>query len=188
VSETVFTHTDPRVGRFTLRPVEPRADAPLLHAWLTHPKAAYWLMQEATETEVVGEHTEIARSPSRKALLGLHEGTPAFLTELYDPARSPLADVYDVRPGDAGMHVLVAPTDTPRPGFTRAVFDTVMALLFAEPATRRVVVEPDVTNAAVHARNAAVGFEVVGRVRLPDKEALLSTCTRAQYETAREPA
>jgi hypothetical protein len=186
VSETVFTHTDPALGTFTLRPVEPVSDGPLLHAWLTHPKAAYWLMQQATEAEVVAELTEIARSPSRKAFLGLHEGTPAFLTELYDPARSPVADVFEVRPGDAGMHVLVAPTDAPTPGFTRAVFDTVMALLFAERATQRVVVEPDVTNRAVHARNADVGFEVVGRVRLPDKEALLSTCTREQYESARE--
>ena len=64
------------------------------------------------------------------------------------------------------MHFLCAPTDAPVHGFTRAVITTVMALA-ASPTrpTRRVVVEPDVRNTAVHALNAAVGFGVVGTDR-----------------------
>ena len=83
-----------------------------------------------------------------------------------------------------GMHFLCAPADTPVHGFTRAVITTVMAWLFADPATRRVVVEPDVRNTAVHALNAAVGFTVVGPIRKPEKEALLSVCTRDQFRAA----
>jgi RimJ/RimL family protein N-acetyltransferase len=64
------------------------------------------------------------------------------------------------------------------------VIDTVMELLFGDPRVRRVVVEPDVRNRAVHTLNAAVGFQVVDTVGLPDKEALLSVCTREQYERA----
>jgi RimJ/RimL family protein N-acetyltransferase len=60
----------------------------------------------------------------------------------------------------------------------------VMDALFADPATRRVVVEPDVRNEAVHELNATVGFRVVGEVELPNKRALLSICTRAAYEAA----
>ena len=59
-----------------------------------------------------------------------------------------------------------------------------MELLFADRATRRVVVEPDVRNDAVHALNAAVGFEPAGTVELPGKQALLSFCTREQFEAA----
>jgi RimJ/RimL family protein N-acetyltransferase len=62
------------------------------------------------------------------------------------------------------------------------VITTVMAWLFDDPATRRVVVEPDVRNTAVHALNAAVGFTVLGPVAKPEKEALLSVCTRAGFE------
>jgi hypothetical protein len=47
-----------------------------------------------------------------------------------------------------------------------------------------VVVEPDVRNTAVHALNAAVGFEVVGTVAKPEKDALLSVCTRERFLTA----
>ncbi len=82
------------------------------------------------------------------------------------------------------MHFLVAPTDRPVHGFTLAVIRTVMDLLLTDPATRRVVVEPDVRNDPVHALNAQVGFRVVREVELPDKRALLSVCTRPDYEEA----
>ena len=60
----------------------------------------------------------------------------------------------------------------------------VMAALFADPATRRVVVEPDVRNKAVHALNEAVGFVPEREITKPEKEALLSFCTRDRFEAA----
>lgn len=44
--------------------------------------------------------------------------------------------------------------------------------------------EPDVRNSKVHALNAAVGFTVLGPVAKPEKDALLSVCTRAMFENA----
>jgi RimJ/RimL family protein N-acetyltransferase len=83
------------------------------------------------------------------------------------------------------MHFLVAPTDTPVHGFTRAVIAAVMAELFGDPATRRVVVEPDVRNTAVHALNETVGFEITGKVAKPEKDAYVSVCTRERFEASR---
>jgi len=180
-----LVHTDPALGTFAFRPVVPRDDAPLLHAWVTHPKAAFWLMQDADVATVEAEYARIAASPTHEAFVGLHDGAPAFLAERYDPAHDPVGTVYDVQPGDVGMHFLVAPSDRRIHGFTHGVITAVMALMFSDPAARRVIVEPDVRNTAVHALNAAVGFEVLQPVTLPDgKEALLSACTREQFEEA----
>lgn len=184
----VFTRVDDRLGEFALRTLDPEADAALLHGWVTHPRSAFWLLQDADEAQVVEEYRRIAAHPHHDAYLGLWLGSPAFLAERYDPAHVELAGRYDHRPGDVGMHFLCAPAGTPVHGFTRAVIRTVMAWLFADPTTRRVVVEPDVRNTAVHALNAAVGFEVVGPITKPEKEALLSVCTRAQFQAATEPA
>ncbi|MBB4931754.1 hypothetical protein F4561_002574 [Lipingzhangella halophila] len=185
MSGIVFTRRDPRLGTFSLRPVDPEDDTATLHRWLTHPKSAFWLMGQATLDDVRREHREIAADPYREAYLGLHEGRPAFLVERYDPAHRELNGAYEHEPGDVGMHFLVAPTETPVRGFTLAVLVTVMDSLFATETAARVVVEPDVRNEAVHALNAAVGFEVVRTITLPDKDAYLSTCTRAQYRAAR---
>ncbi|NUT36712.1 MAG: acetyltransferase [Hamadaea sp.] len=179
----IFRRKD-ALGEFALRYVDPVGDAPLLHTWVTHPKSAFWMMQRATLGEVATEYAAIAARPGHDALLGFHDGTPAFLAERYDP-HGELSDVYPVQPGDVGMHFLVAPTDTPLSGFTRAVMVTVMELLFADPMTSRVVVEPDARNTAVHALNAYAGFTVAGTVRLPHKDALLSFCTRERFEAAR---
>lgn len=178
---------DTSLGTFSFRPVEPRADTPLLHAWLSHPKSAYWLMQHATEEDIEREFSDIIVSTSRNAFVGLHQNRPAFLAETYDPAHSSLAEHYAVRSGDVGMHFLVAPTDSPISGFTRAVLVTVMELLFADPATQRVVVEPDVRNQAVHTLNATVGFRVRGTVPVPEmnKDAYLSICSRHDYRATR---
>ncbi|MFK4182785.1 GNAT family N-acetyltransferase [Streptomyces sparsogenes] len=181
MTATLFTRHDPRLGRFSLRPLDPAADAELLHRWVTHPKASFWLMQDADVERVASEYGQIAAHPHHDAFIGLHEDRPAFLVERYDPARVELAGLYPAQEGDVGMHFLCAPADAPLHGFTLAVLTTVMEFLFADPATRRVVVEPDVRNSAVHRLNAAVGFEIAGRVRKPEKEAYLSFCTRDQF-------
>ncbi|MEU5805716.1 MULTISPECIES: GNAT family N-acetyltransferase [unclassified Streptomyces] len=183
-TEPLYSRTDAALGTFAVRPLDPFSDAELLHGWVTHPKAAFWMMQDASLPDVEREYMKIAAAEHHDAYIGLHEGRPAFLMERYDPSRLELVGLYDAQPGDVGMHFLVAPTDTPLHGFTRAVITTVMAALFADPGTRRVVVEPDVGNKAVHALNEAVGFVVDGPVQKPEKEALLSFCTREQFETA----
>ncbi|MEU5597377.1 GNAT family N-acetyltransferase [Streptomyces sp. NPDC020298] len=169
---------------FVLRPLDPLKDAELLLGWVTHPKAAFWMMQDAKLEDVERAYMEIAADEHHHAFLGLHDGVPAFLMERYDPARRDLVGLYEPRPGDVGMHFLVAPADTPVHGFTRAVITAVMAHLFEDPATARVVVEPDVRNKAVHALNEAVGFVPEREIQKPEKKALLSFCTRERFVAA----
>ncbi|MEU0333189.1 GNAT family N-acetyltransferase [Streptomyces sp. NPDC006193] len=169
---------------FTFRTVDPLKDAELLHSWVTHPKAAFWMMQDAKLEDVERAYMDIAADEHHHALFGLRGETPVFLMEKYDPAHRELTGLYEARPGDVGMHFLVPATDTPVHGFTRSVITAVLAHLFEDPAVQRVVVEPDVRNTAVHALNAAVGFVPEREIRTPHKRALLSFCTRERFEEA----
>ncbi|MFF8590674.1 GNAT family N-acetyltransferase [Streptomyces sp. NPDC015220] len=169
---------------FTFRPLDPLEDAGLLHGWVTHPKSAFWMMQDAEVPDVERAYLEIAADEHHHALLGLLDSVPVFLMEKYDPALRELVGLYEPEPGDIGMHFLVAPTDTPVHGFTRAVITAVLRHLFEDPAVRRVVVEPDVRNKAVHALNEAVGFVPEREIQKPEKKALLSFCTRERFERA----
>ncbi|MET9620912.1 MULTISPECIES: GNAT family N-acetyltransferase [unclassified Streptomyces] len=166
------------------RPLDPPADAELIHPWVTHPKAAFWMMQDAKLQDVEREYMAIAANPHHDVFIGLVDDEPAVLMERYDPRHVELVGLYEPQPGDVGMHFLVAPTDTPVHGFTRLVITAVMRELFDDPATARVVVEPDVRNTAVHALNAAVGFVPEREIRKPEKDALLSFCTREQFDAA----
>ncbi|MFF4500102.1 GNAT family N-acetyltransferase [Streptomyces sp. NPDC001401] len=169
---------------FTFRPLDPLTDAELLHTWVTHPKAAFWMMQDAKLEDVERAYMEIAADEHQHALLGLRDGEPAFLMEYYDPVHRELVGLYEPQPGDIGMHFLTPATDTPVHGFTKSVITAVMARLFEDRAVERVVVEPDVSNKAVHALNEAVGFVAEHEIQKPEKKALLSFCTREQFEKA----
>lgn len=164
--------------RFTLEPLDLDRDAALLHRWVTHPRSVYWQMQDASLADIEREYRLIEESPHHHAWLGRADGVPAFLAETYDPAHSELADLPELRDGDLGMHVLVAPTDSPVHGFTRAVFGAVLEHCFADPAVRRVVVEPDARNERIRALNRAFGFRELRTITLPTKEATLSVRER----------
>ena len=171
--------------RLTIEPLELPRDLATLHAWVTHPRSVFWGMQGASVDEVQTEYARIADDPNHEALLGRADGSPAFLMERYDPLHSPLADLPELLPGDVGMHLLVAPTDTPVPGFTAAIMRRVIVECFADPAISRVVVEPDIRNDKIAALNGAAGFRVVRPVELPDKTAAFSVCTRASFAASR---
>lgn len=170
------------VGTATVEPLDPVAHLPLLHRWVTSPHAVYWQMQGASEQEVLDAYLAIDADPHHHAWLGRLDGVPTFLVETYDPAHSELAPHHDSRPGDVGMHLLVAPpAGPPRSGTTSAVMGAVMRFVLADPACRRVVVEPDERNTAIAAKNRQAGFVVVGPVPLAGKTGVLSVATRDDF-------
>ncbi|WP_296602767.1 GNAT family N-acetyltransferase, partial [Nocardioides sp.] len=160
--------------RVTIEPLDIERDLALVHAWVTHPRSAFWQMQDAGLADVAAEYRMIADDPHHHAWLGRVEGVPAFLAETYDPFHSKLAQLPELRPGDLGMHVLVAPSDRPVHGFTRTVFAAVLDHCFADPSVRRVVVEPDARNDRIRALNREFGFRELRAITLPTKEAMLS--------------
>lgn len=172
------------LGTLSLRPFDLTDDVTTLHGWVTQPYARYWGLLDASIADVRAEYLRIEQSAHHRAFLGEHDGRPAFLMERYEPTYDAVGQVYDVAPGDIGMHVLVGPATTPIAGFTAAVFETIMDSLFSDPLVDRVVVEPDVRNLKIQALNERMGFRKHSVVHLPDKQAWLSFCTRDQYADA----
>ncbi|WP_051304857.1 GNAT family N-acetyltransferase [Chitinilyticum litopenaei] len=176
-----FQHTVTGIGRFLIQPLR-REDIPLIHAWVTAPRASFWGMQGQTLEQVAAVYHAQIDSPHQAPCLAYCNGEPAFLLESYDPAHDELATHYQVLPGDRGMHFLVAPAPgKPVHGFTRAVMDSILAWLFSDPLTTRIVVEPDVCNEKIHPLNRAAGFEYLRTLELSYKTAWFAVCTRQAY-------
>jgi hypothetical protein len=174
--------------RITVEPLAIGRHLATLHRWVTDPRCSFWGMGKASLAEVDTEYRRIEAHPHHHAHLGRVDGAPAFLAETYDPARSDLAGlvlVPELRPGDLGMHVLIAPTDgEPISGWTTAIFQAVLRFCFADPSVRRVVVEPDVRNRAIRRKNTEAGFVELRELPLPGKTAMLSVCTRQAFAGA----
>lgn len=181
---SIFGKTVPGIGELGLEPLQVAQHAAIVHTWLTHDHARFWGMQWMARADVERFYTDMAASSEADAWLGRHDGEPMFLVECYDPAADPIGRHYDVRTGDRGMHILLAPSNRRISGFSRAVFDLVMDFLFSDAAVERVVVEPDIENDRIHELNQRAGFVYERRVKLPEKTAALAFCTRAQYRAA----
>ena len=156
------------------------------HAWLDHPGSAYWGMCGTTVSQVEDMLSDWISNPHRSLILIRLDGLRVALAVFYDPSVLELAGRYPHEPGDLGMHLLVAPTRTPVRGTTAAVMGAICETAFSVPLladtpARRVVVEPDLRNTAVHRLNSRAGFREAGPLALPDKTALLSTCTAQGY-------
>ncbi len=64
-------------SRITIEPLDLSRDVGLLHAWVTHPRSAFWMMQDASLDDVRTEYAAIAADPPHHdAFLGRIGGRP----------------------------------------------------------------------------------------------------------------
>lgn len=155
-----------------------------LHAWLSHPGSAYWGMRHMAPEQISAFFRDWQSSPHRQVHMVRIDGLRVVLAVYYDPAAVELDGSYPHEPGDLGMHLLVAPSRTPVPGTTAAVIGAICETAFGPLGARRVVVEPDIRNTAVHRLNARAGFREGGAVELADKTALLSFCDVGDFRAS----
>ena len=127
----------------TLRPVSPVADAPLLHAWFTEPRAAFWGMASRSVEEVADIYGWIDDQDHLAASLVHLDAHPVGLLQTYDPFVDEIGEHYDRRPGDLGVHLFLA-DDPARAGRTPMLVEHLVGHVLADPAVQRVVLEPDV--------------------------------------------
>ncbi|TGN63462.1 GNAT family N-acetyltransferase [Nocardioides eburneiflavus] len=130
---------------FTLRPVDPPADAVLLHGWFTQPRATFWGMGTRTVEEVGEIYGWIAEQDHLTASLVLLDDRPLGLLQTYDPFVDEIGEHYDRRSGDIGLHLFLA-DDSARAGRTSRLMEFLLEHLFSDPAVQRIVLEPDVAN------------------------------------------
>ncbi|MEV6970150.1 GNAT family N-acetyltransferase [Hamadaea sp. NPDC051192] len=179
---TVFTQEVPGFGEVSLRTVEPVADAPLLHRWVTEERARFWGMGDADLARVQEIYGYLDSLDTHHAYLAVLGGQPVALFQTYEPDADPVGECYPVEPGDIGVHLLIGPpADGRRPGFTGALLGVLLAYLFADPSRTRVVAEPDARNTKAHERLARAGFVLGTEVDLPEKRARLAFLTRTGW-------
>lgn len=182
-------------GLLTFRPLDPGADAATAHAWITHPRSAFWGAQGASVQDIHREYQRIADAPGESAWIVERSEEPIALVETYCPGDSPLAAYVEqgaIPAEAAGMHVLIAPpTGEPEAGLTSCVFAAVMRWLVDVHRAPAVVVEPDSRNEAIIAKNLAAGFADVPdlqAVRLPfgegEKTARVQLCPAGAFRAS----
>lgn len=177
-------------GTVRVLPLDPAADAPLLHRWVSEERAAFWGMNGLTEQRVAEIYAHMDTLDTHHAYLVLKDGTPAALLQTYDPEADRVGACYPVEPGDIGIHLLLAPAapGDARSGWTGGLAAAIVTYVLLVLDRGRVVVDPDVANEKAVARFVKQGFTAgpavvlpevdLPDVYLPEKKAQLAFLTR----------
>ncbi|MEU1077048.1 MULTISPECIES: GNAT family N-acetyltransferase [unclassified Streptomyces] len=175
----VYEEKIPDFGTVRLRRLDPSGDAELIHSWVTEERARFWGMLDADRAYVEETYAYVDSLPTHHAFLLLLDDEPVGLFQTYEPGADPLGECYEVRPGDVGVHILLAPAPGPkRPGFTGTLMGSLIRYVLSDPSHRRIVVEPDVRNEKSIARMVRAGFVLGEEVQKPEKRARLAFLER----------
>jgi penicillin amidase len=173
------------LGALRLDRLDPATESALVHGWVVQDRARFWMMQDHTEDDVRDVYTWIDEQPTHHAWLARLDGEPVSLFQDYQPSAEEVGEHYDVRPGDLGLHFMMAPTGNAVPGFTGHLMWFLLDFAFSDPEVQRIVVEPDVRNDKSVALLARLGMELGPVVQLSTKPAQLAFLTRERFAAAR---
>ncbi|WP_328348072.1 GNAT family N-acetyltransferase [Streptomyces violaceus] len=124
----------------------------------------------ARERQVAETYAHLDTLATHHAFLVVRDGEPVALLQTYEPASDRVSDCYDVRPGDIGVHLLLAPAgpDGTRSGWTARLVSSIAGYVLLGLDRRRVVVDPDVRNEKAVTRFLELGFTAGPVVVLPE--------------------
>jgi hypothetical protein len=157
-------------GTVRVLPLDPHADAGVVHRWVSEERAVFWGMNGLGREQVAGIYAHMAALTTHHAFLVVRDGDPVALLQTYEPGADRISECYEVRDGDIGVHLLLAPAGVggARPGWSGALLTAVTAYVLPGLGRRRIVVDPDVRNEKAIARFLRQGFEAGPVVVLPE--------------------
>ncbi|MBZ9641206.1 GNAT family N-acetyltransferase, partial [Streptomyces sp. PSKA30] len=157
-------------GTVRILPLDAKGDAELIHGWVSEERAAFWGMNGLTREQVADIYAHMDTLDTHHAHLAVRDGEPVALLQTYEPGADRVGEAYEVRPGDIGVHLLLAPTGPggARPGWTALLVAAITSYALLTLDRQRIVVDPDVRNDRAIARFVRQGFEAGPKVVLPE--------------------
>lgn len=176
--------------RYTLkaRAISLGSEIQTIHRWANMAYSRkYWQMQGSAE-EVFRYYHSRVKSGELALFFICHKENPVAQIEVYSAYPSELANYYEAKPGDHGIHTLLAPyREIMRimpEGYSNIavnILKTVQGMLFSFSTVKRIVTEPDATNTNACRLAGKTGFRFVKEIQLPDKRAHLYMITKQEY-------
>ncbi len=150
-------------GPFLFRRVA-REDEALLADWLRRPHIAAWF--PGTETQLASIMKHLDDDWIRVSIVSL-DGRDVGYLQCYQADREPSGSWRDQPAGTRGTDQFLAEPDLLNCGLGTAMMHQVVADLFAEPETIRVITDPDPANGRAIRCYEKAGFRQVGSVDKP---------------------
>lgn len=162
--------------------VEFERDWDTLHKWMHEDHVIpYWNLNFTKEKFAV--HLKKALADTHQTLyLGCLDSIPMSYWESYWVKGDIIEDYYESEEGDQGIHLLIGDPDYLGKGLALPFLRAMVKFQLLTSTTNKVMAEPDIRNAKMIHLFEKCGFTPIKEIELPDKNALLMSCTRENFE------
>jgi len=181
MEQTMIAYAEklPGLGELTLIPLDPAAHAEIVHGWVIKPRNRFWGMGDHSVDQVREIYEFVDGLSTHHAYLIRIDEAPVGIFQTYEPAHDPVAECYEVRPGDFGLHLMLDGGDLTLPHLSTLAIPALLRFALQNPAQVRLVAEPDIRNDKAIRRLARHGFELGPEIDLGHKRARLVFLTRS---------
>jgi RimJ/RimL family protein N-acetyltransferase len=182
-TDSLFSTTRDTIGLIEIRRLDLQEDLELIHDWVSRDYAVYWRMQNMSLSQVEAVYREKLDRKNYHAFIGVLESSreAVFLFEVYNPIDDELGDFYNPSETDRGFHLIVAPNKPLIKDFSWHVLMTVLAFIFSDPRTQRIVGEPDIANKKIITLLLQCGYSLGPVIYLRNKTARFVYISREKF-------
>ena len=179
-----YQRRDADAGKtISFRRAEMERDLGRLHRWLNEPHVLpYWQWNDPLP-EFRTRLADKLADGHQTLYVGHLDHVPMSYWESYWAAEDDLAEQFDARPADRGIHLLIGVPEFLGHGYAKPLLRAMTAFQFRHDETDRIVTEPDVRNERVVHVFEECGFEPRRELSLDEKDALLMVCERERFES-----
>ncbi len=157
-------------------------DVHMIHRWMNEAHV-YPFWQLNISLEAYKHHLlKALRDKHQTLYLGLINNEPISYWEAYWVEGDIMEGMYENKPFDQGIHLLIGETDFLGKGYALPLLREMVSLQLKEKRTKRVIAEPDIRNKKMIHVFEKCGFRPQKPIKLPDKTGLLMFCERDQFE------
>ncbi|TDW18883.1 GNAT family N-acetyltransferase [Kribbella kalugense] len=171
-------------GTVRIEEADPSRDLDLIYEWVTAERANFWGMGALSREEIAATYEFLDSVPTHHVYVVRVDDVPVALLQTYDPQADPAGAAYEVRAGDLGVHLLIAPGEA-RAGFTGNLVAVLGRFVFEHLGNPRIVVEPDVRNTRAIERFQRSGFVLGPEAKITQPDGTTKT---AQFAFLSAPA
>nr|WP_209121411.1 GNAT family N-acetyltransferase [Alkalihalobacillus sp. BA299] len=165
----------------SFRQVKLEEDLERLHYWHHQDHVIPFWKQNFPLPEYKAHLEKLLQDQHQTLYIGHINGEPMSYWECYWAKDDIIADYYDVRLEDQGIHLLFGPQKFLGKGLALPLLRAIVAFRFQHESTKKIVAEPDIRNDKMIHIFKKCGFEPQKEIDLPDKRGLLMFCERTTF-------
>jgi len=156
---------------FTIRSLDLQKDLDILNSWVNMDYAISFWQMDGSKEKLHQTYTNILNAPDAHSFIGCINGRPVCQLDAYNPLADVVGTLYDCRPGDLGIHLLLTPEKIKISNFSARIVESFCNWFFTAYPVSRIIAEPDIRNRAANLLLRKLNFTFSGIIKMPEKTA-----------------